>query len=236
MKKIVLILFVISNLAVFAQKVSPRIFVKDNIYDFKEVPQNTKLKHEFVIKNEGTGTLEIKEVKPSCECTVIEPVVKKLEPGDSTILIVNFDTKGKIGYQREHAYILSNDPEAPVYRVSVIANVQLTKEAEEQLPTIKVQNTSFDLGEVKKGTHVSKKIELKNLGKQPLIIKKVKSGCDFLKLRLSDKKIEFEKPEYLNVEFDTKNLSGRQSCTIIVKSNDPRTRVLILTLFTDVID
>ncbi len=236
MKKLLLILFVLGNIAVWGQKVSPKIFVKDNLYDFKDVPQNKVLKHDFIIKNEGTSLLEIKEVKPSCECTVVEPVKKKLEPGDSTVLTVKFDTKGKIGYQREHAYILSNDPEAPVYRVSIVANVQLTEEAKEKLPSIKVEQTSFDLGEIKKGKKFSYKIELKNLGKETLVIKKVKSGCDFLKLKLSNKKIKFNKPEYLNISFDPKNLSGNQNCTVIIKSNDPRTRVLILTLFFDVVD
>ena len=236
MNKILFLLILSLTIQTYGQKVSPKIFVKDNIYDFKEVSQNKVLKHDFVIKNEGTAPLEIKEVKSSCECTALEPIKMKLEPGDSTILTVKFDTKDKIGYQRQHAYILSNDPEAPVYRVSIVANIQLTKEAEEQLPTIKIPYTSFDLGDVKKGETVNHKIEIKNLGKKSLVIKKVKSGCDFVKLNLSNRKVNFGKPEFLNVSLDTKNVSGKQSCTIVIKSNDPRTRVAILTLFVNVVD
>ncbi len=236
MKKIVFLLIAFITIQAYGQKISPKIFVKDNIYDFKEVSQNVVLKHDFVVKNEGTAPLEIKEVKSSCECTALEPIKMKLEPGDSTILTVKFDTKNKIGYQRQHAYILSNDPEAPVYRVSLVANVQLTKEAEEQLPTIKIPYTSYDLGDVKKGKTVNHKIEIKNLGKETLTIKKVKSGCDFVKLKLTNNKIDFGKPEFLNISFDTGNVSGKQSCTIVIKSNDPRTRVAILTFFINVVE
>ena len=236
MKKILFLVILTLTLQTYGQKVAPKIFVKDNIYDFKEVPQNKVLKHSFVIENKGSAPLEIKEVKPSCECTVLDPIKMKLEPGDTTVLTVKFDTKNKIGYQRQHAYILSNDPEAPVYRVSIVANVQLSKEAEEQLPTIRIPYTTLDLGEVKQGETVSSRIEIRNYGKKTLVIKKVKSGCDFIKLKLSNNEIIYGKPEFLNVSVNTKNISGKQSCTVIIKSNDPRTRVAILTLFVNVVE
>lgn len=43
---------------------APKAVVVDPNYEFDPVPEGTKVTHDFIIKNEGTETLEITKVKP----------------------------------------------------------------------------------------------------------------------------------------------------------------------------
>ena len=43
---------------------SPRIVVKEQVFDFKEVDQGEDLVHIFKVVNTGSQLLEIKKVKP----------------------------------------------------------------------------------------------------------------------------------------------------------------------------
>ena len=43
---------------------APKAVVIEPDFEFKPVPEGTKITHDFIIKNEGTETLEITQVKP----------------------------------------------------------------------------------------------------------------------------------------------------------------------------
>jgi hypothetical protein len=218
-----------------AQKDMPKISSTEQTFNFKDISQNKILKHDFYIKNIGKKVLKIRDIKSSCECTVIKPVRKEIEPGDSLKVTAEFNTVNKIGYQRHHVYILSNDPIDPEYRLSLIGNVVLTKDEEESLPKIKIPYTVYDFGDVKQGKVLNHKIEIKNIGKELLRIKKVKTGCNSIKLSIKKKKLKYNESTILNVKFNTKKLSGKQSCIVTIKSNDPRVRVAIITVMANVI-
>ncbi len=235
MKKIFLLISILFISSLHAQKISPKIASSEQTFDLKDIKQNKIIKHDFFIKNIGTGILKIRDVKTSCECTAIEPVKKEIEPGDSVKVTAEFNTINKIGYQRHHVYILSNDPKNPEYRLTLLGNVILSKTEEESLPAIKLPYTVYDFGDVKQGKVLTHKIEIKNTGKKTLKIKKVKTGCNFLKLNLKKKNLKFNKITELQLKLDTKKLSGKQSCIVTIRSNDPRVRVAIITVTANII-
>ena len=69
----------------------PKIVCGAPIYNYGEVNEQTKLiQHAFKLRNAGTATLEIGEVKTTCGCTVAEMAVKSLEPGETAELKVDF--------------------------------------------------------------------------------------------------------------------------------------------------
>ena len=116
-----------------------------------------------------------------------------------------------------------------------MGNVVLTKAEKESLPSIAIPYTVYDFGDVKQGELLKHSIEIKNVGKDLLKIKKVKTGCDNLKLSLSKKKIKYKDTAKLNLRLNTKNLLGKQSCIVTVRSNDPRVRVTIITIMANVV-
>jgi len=235
MKRIFFLIMLFTTISIIAQKAAPKIFSNEQTFDFKDIKRNEILKHDFYIKNVGSQTLKIKDVKSSCECTVVQPVKKNIEPGDSVKVTAEFSTADKIGIQRHHIYILSNDPRNPEYRLTLLGNVVLSKAEKESLPSIVIPYTVYDFGDVKQGKVLKHTIEIKNAGRSLLRIKKVKTGCDFLKLNLSKKKIKYKKSGKLNIKFNTKGLLGKQSCVITVRSNDPHVRVAIITVMANVV-
>ncbi len=235
MKKIFFLFSILLTTGIFAQKTFPEIISSERTFNLKNIKQNKIIKHDFFIKNIGTAVLKIKDVKTSCECTAVQPLKKIIEPGDSVKITAEFNTINKIGFQRHHVYIFSNDPKNPEYRLTLTGNVILSKEEEQNLPKIKLPYSVYDFGNVKQGKILKHFIEIKNVGKETLKIKKIKTGCKFLKLKLKKKKLKYNKTSKLKLKLNTKNLSGKQSCIVTIKSNDPRTRVAIITITANVI-
>ena len=235
MKRIFILIMLFTAISMVAQKASPQIFSNEQTFDFNDIKRDEILKHDFYVKNIGTQTLKIKDVKSSCECTVVQPVKKNIEPGDSVKVTAEFSTVDKIGPQRHHIYILSNDPKNPEYRLTLLGNVVLTKAEKESLPSIVIPYTVYDFGDVKQGKVLKHTIEIKNVGKSLLRIKKVKTGCSYLKLSLKKKTVKHKETAKLNLKFNTKGLSGKQSCVITIRSNDPHVRVAIITVMANVL-
>lgn len=79
------------------------------IFDFGTVSNDTTLEAIFYIKNIGIENLIIKEVSPECSCTGYKLDNETVVAGDSTKLIVNFNTKDKgWGLQTKVIVIKSN--------------------------------------------------------------------------------------------------------------------------------
>lgn len=105
----------------------PKIVVEPEKWDFGEVRQPNKVNHDFVVKNVGTETLEIKRVSTSCGCTTAEIDKEKIEGGEKAILAVIYDSnamKHERGDLERIVYLKTNDLERPqveiVIRVRVI--------------------------------------------------------------------------------------------------------------------
>ena len=85
----------------------PRLAVSDlddlGTFDFGDIPSNTKVSHDFRLKNVGDADLVITQVHASCGCTVPEFAGRKLDkdgkldppltlkPGEEEILSVTYD-------------------------------------------------------------------------------------------------------------------------------------------------
>jgi len=92
-------------------------------WDFGQVKEAEVLKHEFILKNDSTKPLNIKEVNTSCGCTVSEVKKKNLEPGESTLIEVKFDSTGYSGSVQQYIYVNTDSIENPVIRFTIKADV-----------------------------------------------------------------------------------------------------------------
>src|SRR5215213_3502807 len=72
----------------------PRIEFSSLIYDFGKVSANELVKHEFVFTNTGKSTLEIIDVRPGCGCTTAGSWDKKVEPGKTGMIPLQFNSAG----------------------------------------------------------------------------------------------------------------------------------------------
>ena len=97
--------------------------IEENAWDFGKVQESQILTHNFVLKNNGQNVLNIKEVTTSCGCTVSVVKKKQLEPGEETTIEVKFKAKGYNGATKQFVYVHTDDPDKPVIRFSIRANV-----------------------------------------------------------------------------------------------------------------
>jgi len=76
-----------------------------------------------VIKNKGTDTLTISDVRAQCGCTATLMSEKVLAPNDTGKLSISFNTTGQTGHRSKQVYIMSNDPENPRLTITFSADV-----------------------------------------------------------------------------------------------------------------
>ncbi len=132
---------------------SPKISFPSHRHDFGNIYEGTEVTHEFTVKNDGDGPLVISRVKASCGCTVPTKPEEAIEPGDTAQIKVIFNSKKRKGEQKKDISVFSNDPERPMMKLQIQANVirqfwvdperlylgSLTKSQELEQKTLKVR-------------------------------------------------------------------------------------------------
>ncbi|MTB52132.1 DUF1573 domain-containing protein [Lewinella sp. W8] len=85
-----------------------RITFAEPEFLFGEVKEGKVIEHEFPFTNSGTQPLLISDARTTCGCTVSEHPTEPIEPGETGVIRVSFDTKNKYGRQRKPITIIAN--------------------------------------------------------------------------------------------------------------------------------
>ncbi len=121
---LLLAIFVLSlGFRAFAQ---PKIQVIDGTQlDFGDVFHGKRADKVITVKNVGTDTLKITEVRAQCGCTaaLMNDNDKRLGPGQSGKLSISFDTHNYTGRVSKQVYISSNDTSNAKVTVTFTTNV-----------------------------------------------------------------------------------------------------------------
>jgi len=234
MIKKILFLIVTISVAGFAQLMGPKLLVQPTMHDFGEITQGDKVRHVFILTNNGGDFLLIEKVQASCGCTAAEPEKNELAPGESTNLEVIFNSAGRHGAQKKNITIKSNDSINPLVKLTITATVVNSDNPESKVPALYFPETKHDFGSVKEGNVVEYTFKFSNNGKATLKIKDVRTSCGCTAALVSSEKLEPGAEGTIKVELDTKNRNGKMSRTITIQSNDPRDPTKILTVFADV--
>lgn len=96
-----------------AAPLAPKIVCAEPIHDFGERDNSGFVEHNYVVRNEGTLSLEIREVRATCGCTAVKPSVDVVPPGGEALVQARFDLRGRTGFQQKAIFVTSNDPETP---------------------------------------------------------------------------------------------------------------------------
>src|SRR5947207_6851631 len=93
-------------------------------YDFGDAYTGNKVDRLITVRNAGTDTLRISEVKAQCGCTAAMMTQKSIPPGDSGKLSISFNTSGYGGSRpTKQVYITSNDTSQPKLTITFNVNV-----------------------------------------------------------------------------------------------------------------
>jgi hypothetical protein len=88
----------------------PKIQFASTEYDFGKVEAGVVVKHDFVFTNTGRATLEIRDVRPGCGCTAAGKWDKKVKPGKTGIIPLEFHSANFSGTVSKQATVICNDP------------------------------------------------------------------------------------------------------------------------------
>lgn len=88
----------------------PRIRLAETIHDFGRIDSGTVARNDFVFTNTGNAVLEITEVKPGCGCTTAGQWDRRVEPGKTGKIPLQFNSTGFSGSISKMATVTCNDP------------------------------------------------------------------------------------------------------------------------------
>lgn len=80
----------------------------DSVFDFGSRTEGDKIGYSFRFVNSGKKPLVISGTHAGCGCTQPEKPEKPVNPGDTGIIKVVFDSKGKSGKQEKFITVASN--------------------------------------------------------------------------------------------------------------------------------
>ena len=92
--------------------------VPEAFYDFGKVNEGTDYVHSFVIRNKGTGVLEIKKVVPGCGTSVVS-FDRAIPPGSEGQITIRLYPKNFQSGSKRTAVVLTNDPQWPEFGLVV---------------------------------------------------------------------------------------------------------------------
>jgi hypothetical protein len=87
----------------------------DSVYDFGTVAEGNKVVYNYRFKNTGKKPLVISAAHASCGCTVPEKPEEPIQPGETGVLKVVFNTASRPGPAHKTITVVSNAyPQIPV--------------------------------------------------------------------------------------------------------------------------
>jgi uncharacterized cupredoxin-like copper-binding protein len=235
MIKYFLVLLIFCTIAIMPQMIGPKVSVQQLTHDFGDVNVGDIVKHTYIITNNGGDLLKILDVRASCGCTAAKPEKNELKPGESTDLVVTFNSKGRKGPQNKTVTVVTNDTETPNLTLSFKCNVIVTQTTENKFGAILyLPETQHDFGKIPEGQKIEYTFKVENKGTESLVIKDVKTSCGCTAAVVSNSSINPGEVGSIKVNFDTKNRLGRNSKSITIVSNDIKEPNKVLTIYADV--
>jgi len=110
-------------LSLQAQTPAPTIAFDSTHHDFGKISEDHKTAHRFIVTNKGNASLNIKEVRTSCDCTNTTVGKTTLLPDEGTFIEAHFDPAGLMGNVRRTLDVVSDDQANPVTRLTFDATV-----------------------------------------------------------------------------------------------------------------
>jgi len=95
--------------------IGPKIAFETPIYDFGKVKSGEPVKHTFNFTNIGDEVLILTNVQPSCGCTTAGDWSRKVEPGKTGTIPIQFNSANYSGQVMKTVTVTSNDKSQPTF-------------------------------------------------------------------------------------------------------------------------
>jgi hypothetical protein len=170
----------------------------------------------------------------------VEPETIPAHSKGKLIVTYNAEKVNTYGFTSHRIYLSLNGSNDYKSSIGISATIEedfsnLTPEQLANAPVATFPEKTFDFGEMKQGEKKEHTFTLKNDGKSELIIRNVRSSCGCTAVAPATKVIAAGESAPVKVTFDSRGKRGRQSKTITVITNDPKTPTAILRISGNVV-
>jgi hypothetical protein len=208
--------------------------VKTNHISFARIKENEVKTQELELVNDTEKPIEVGfRTVPGHITAKVEPQTIPANGRGKLMVTYNAKEANTYGFASHRIYLSldgSNDYRASVGVSATIEEDFSTLSAEElaNAPVAKFSESSYDFGEMKQGEKKDHTFNLTNEGKSELIIRNVRSSCGCTAVAPSKKVIAPGESVPIKVTFDSRGKRGRQSKSVTVITNDPKTPTSML--------
>lgn len=183
--------------------------------DFGTVPRGPTLTHPFRVTNKTNGTIHIAGVRVSCGCVTANAMQNTLEPGQSTAIYAQMDTRRFIGPKTVTIYVQFDQPQFEEVHLVVQANSRddflLTPE-------------TLAFGQTKRGAGPSTSVTLSFLGGTQYRITEVRSESNYVQPSVKELRREGNEVAYtLTAKIRPDVPIGKWYTDVWVSTNNPAT-------------
>jgi hypothetical protein len=102
---------------------APRIVVDQPVHHFGRIWAGDDVRHAFVVRNEGTARLTVRDVKPECGCTQADHFEPQMAPGASQLLSFTLETDRLEDAFFKKISVVSDDPQQPVLQLALSGEI-----------------------------------------------------------------------------------------------------------------
>jgi len=212
------------------------IRLKNNSLAFNRLKNTEEGFQRIEFVNTGQEAVSITFGDVPSHLTLKAPA-EAIKPKDKGSIDIRFDPKKKNDWDfvSDNFYLKINGKAFSQDMINVSANIvedfsKLSKKEQEEAPSAKFLEINYDYGTVKEGTKIEHEFQIKNDGKDDLIIRKISASCQNVATSIKDKVIGGGKTGILKIVYDTKSEYNRGTRTITVITNDPKNQRQVIWL------
>ncbi len=121
-----------------APEAAPHIQFDNAVWDFGKIQAGELMKHNFIFTNTGTAALEITQVQPGCGCTTAGEWTRRVEPGGTGSISLQFNSANFNGPVFKSAVVHSNDKQQPNVALQIKGTVWKALEINPQFVMLNV--------------------------------------------------------------------------------------------------
>ena len=125
---LILIFVILANSLPVGSADKPQARVSNPDWDFGYVPQKSKVKGTFYLRNSGTSPLNVSRIKSGCSCTSNSKIEKPIPPGDSAAITITFNSGRYHSMVRKTTTVFTDDPDSSVQILNIAAVVYKNNE------------------------------------------------------------------------------------------------------------
>ena len=215
--------------------------VKSNYLSFGKITMGGSDTKELELVNDTEKPIEVGfRTVPKNLVAKVEPTTIPANGRGKLVVTYNADESSTYGFSSQRIYLSLDGSNDYKNSVGVSASIEedfsnLTPEQLANAPVASFEPTTFDFGEMNQGDKKTHTFTLTNNGKSELIIRRVRSSCGCTAVAPSKSVIAPGETAPIKVTFDSRGKRGRQSKSITVITNDPKTPTTTLRISSNVV-